>query len=428
MSKRNQTTYERKEYISESSSEESIEQRIKTAKNKITQKTRYSSPESSDTEYDDSESCETSTIYEESHDNSETNSSTSVETEESSIENDHKKINDSLIKNSKVSINETGEGTDLTDTCYKKIDNTYSIAKYLDLDIIVNRKTSFVNCSNMIRTIGLKIGKKKLFAEWKRTDIAKEFYTYVAKIENISVNDLFKIVNGGRNITISGTYCHPLLVPTIASWMSPPFGIMATRIVNEYSNMHTLKLKDKLIKDKDNTIDELNISVKKVIRQNNGLKQQVRDLMSTTNTVLGHTTKMKKTLDIVANDRVIHTGKMNDESVVYIMRTNDIPVRDKKTKKYNKVYGYGVIRIAKKSLKSALSKFKENYPNMEIIKKIKYTPNSINLWTRIRDELRQRGKIEGPGCKFNLINNFSESRMIRCVETIHDERLNIENM
>jgi len=114
--------------------------------------------------------------------------------------------------------------------------------------------------------------------------------------------------------------------------------------------------------------------------------------------------------------------------VVYILRTNDIPVRDKKTKKYSKVYGYGVIRIVRKSLKAALSKFRERYPNIEIIKRIKYTPNSINLWTRVRDELRQRRKIEGPGCKFNLVNGFSESRMIQYVEKIHNERLNTENI
>jgi len=349
-----------------------------------------------------------------------------------------------------VSINEIGDGTDLTDTCYKKIDDTYSLAKYLDLDIIVNMKTLHVNCSKMIQTIGLKIGKHKLFADWKKTATANEFCNCVAKIENISVDDLFETINGGgKMVHVSGTYCHPLLVSTIASWASPLFGIMAARIINEFSNMRILKLKDRLLKGKDDKIDELNISMKKMLRsnkgltqqnisildkndgltqQNDGLRQQLHDLMNKTNTVLDHTTKIQKTLDIAVNDRVVHTGKMNDESVVYIIRTNDIPVRDKKTKKYNKVYGYGVIRIARKSLNAALSKFRERYPNMEIIKKIKYTPNSINLWTRIRDKLRLHRKIEGPGCKFNLINNFSETRMIRYVEKIHDERLNTKNI
>src|SRR6202020_3001434 len=33
---------------------------------------------------------------------------------------------------------------------------------------------------------------------------------------------------------ISGTYAHPLLIPSIAGWISPEFQIKANRVVNEY--------------------------------------------------------------------------------------------------------------------------------------------------------------------------------------------------
>lgn len=60
---------------------------------------------------------------------------------------------------------------------------------------------------------------------------------------------------------------------------------------------------------------------------------------------------------------------------------------------------------------------------MRVIFKIEYTPNSINLWTRVRDDLKKRGNIEVKGSNFNLLGDYTEKRMLRAVQRTHDERL-----
>ena len=36
------------------------------------------------------------------------------------------------------------------------------------------------------------------------------------------------------SVLISGTYCHPFLIPHIACWVSPDFALKVSEIVNRY--------------------------------------------------------------------------------------------------------------------------------------------------------------------------------------------------
>jgi len=350
-----------------------------------------------------------------------------------------------LLKTNKVTTDDTGYGTDITDTCYEDIDETYSRAKFLDLDVVIDKNTSYVNCSKMIRTICEQIGKDKDFYDWKQNVASKEYCKCVSKTEKIPECELFKGIRGSKNALISGTYCHPLLVSNIAGWVSPLFGVMAARIINEFANKQVRKI----IREKDSEIAVLHTSVNKLSRQvddlinasnnvlsgNEVLKQQNKkvlrgneELKHQNKKVLRDTKKIKNTLDFVVHDRVVHTGKRNDEAVFYIGKNNDKPKKLKKGEKPEKIYEYCTFRVARKSLNSSLSKYRDDHPNMRIIKKIDYTPNSINLWTRIRDDLRNQRKISGTSRSFNLIGNFTQSDMLAYVEDKHNERLRTTNI
>ena len=357
-----------------------------------------------------------------------------------------------LLKTNKVTTDDTGYGIDITDTCYEDIDETYSRAKFLNLDVVIDKNTSYVNCSKMIRTICGQIGKDKDFFEWKRNILSKELCKCVSQTEKILEEDLFNQVNGGKKTIISGTYCHPLLVPNIAGWVSPLFGVMVARIINEFANKHSRTI----IREINAENAELRVSVNKLLYKNDSLTQKVNDLINTSNSVLSgnedlkrqnkkvlrgnkdlkiqndkvlrNTKKIKNTLDVVVHDRVVHTGKRNDEAVFYIGKNNDKPKKLKKGEKPEKIYEYCTFRVARKSLKASLSKYREKHPHMRIIKKIEYTPNSINLWTRIRDDLRCQRNIEGRSCSFNLLGDFTEVEMLDYVEEKHNERLHTTNV
>jgi hypothetical protein len=81
----------------------------------------------------------------------------------------------------------------------------------------------------------------------------------------------------------------------------------------------------------------------------------------------------------------------------------------------------------KKSYKNRLIDHKERHPEMEIIMKINYSPNAMNLWNRVKTKLG-RNKIIVSGCKFNLEDKYSENKLIRDIKNIHNERLNVDDI
>ena len=267
----------------------------------------------------------------------------------------------------------------------------------------------------MCQLISEETGSKKPLGHWKQNNSANESIDEVSSSCGIPHDDLMFVITGGKLPEIRGTYCHPDLVPQIAQWASPKFAIRVSRIVNEYLSKEAKDAKDRLLQKKDDKIDKL-------LHNNKQLKKQLDELMIDTKEVLTNTKVIKTKLNTITNDRVIKTGKRSDESVMYIVENND------KQKKGVKRYSYGVILTARKSINSTLSNYKIKHPKMKIIKKINYTPNSINLWTRIRNNLKKRNKISGTGCKFNLCDDFSERRLIKYIEKIHNERLDTETI
>ena len=62
--------------------------------------------------------------------------------------------------------------------------------------------------------------------------------------------------------------------------------------------------------------------------------------------------------------------------------------------------------------------------------KISYSPNSINLWTRIKKKLGtgKSKKIIFDNCKFNLKRGYNEEQLLVDIKNIHDKRLNNEDI
>jgi hypothetical protein len=73
---------------------------------------------------------------------------------------------------------------------------------------------------------------------------------------------------------LRGTYAHPLLVPHIASWISPEFAFKVSRIVND----HLVREYREQIRVKDTRIDELMRKVDRLtsinLNQTSILKEQ----------------------------------------------------------------------------------------------------------------------------------------------------------
>ena len=130
---------------------------------------------------------------------------------------------------------------------YEKIDETYSWAKYGDFDVITIMKGEY---SGYINASKLCSNGKKEFKNWSSNSGNKNL---IKEFEELSKNIFYspkKYTYYCSNHGVKrGTYVHPDLIPHIAMWISPRFGLMVSFIIKEWrkqSEQNDMKYMDEL--------------------------------------------------------------------------------------------------------------------------------------------------------------------------------------
>ena len=109
---------------------------------------------------------------------------------------------------------------------------------------------------------------------------------------------------------VRGTYVHSLLIPHIASWISPTFAIKVSEIVNNFmikEYRDSIKQKEIIISQKDDKIDNLEKILKNIEKQNKNMEKQNKIANEKLDTVLNDNAK-------IMNDNII-THKKLDKTV-----------------------------------------------------------------------------------------------------------------
>jgi len=194
----------------------------------------------------------------------------------------------------------------------------------------------------------------------------------------------------------------------------------------KYYNDYQNKLKEKYIiklqlKDeirqiideaKDNKLDLLQADIKELLVENKDMKKileanQIK-LDRTFDRLVGAHNEIrdiKDKLDTATDDRVVKPKNKATLEYLLILKTND----------FSENYKYYCVRCQKRAIPQRLAE-KENYHE---IKRIGYTPNSINLYNRIKEDLAN--KLDHRGNRFNL-KDISESRFLKKLDKINEQR------
>lgn len=326
------------------------------------------------------------------------------------------------FKNTKIS----ASSSKIASISFKEINENYSLGKYGDFNIIIMKSNGYINATKLCNDATSESEKQKPFRNWKVNTSAKEIMNKISEIVGCSVNDL-SIVIGNDQPKVRGTYVHPNLIPSIASWASPEFAVHVSLIVNKYVIRKAIKEQEKIIEKKDNKIDKLSEKVdtliennKELLNKNRKMDNRIKRLSKKNNKMFEQNEEILAKVDVIKNDRVVSTGNKNDDHTLAIIANNDDP------EEYDEdetIYAYRVIRIRNQSFKTHLSLYKDRHPNMQIIMKINYSPNAMNLWVRIRQRLElERKKIIISHCSFNLKDGYSERRLMADIAKIHNER------
>jgi HEPN domain-containing protein len=302
---------------------------------------------------------------------------------------------------------------------FEDINDDYSWGNYGDFKVIVMKSNGYINATELCKNATTKTGSKKGFREWKRTinslSIIKIIHMYVG----IPTDYLLIKISTGQNAT-RGTYAHPDLIPHIASWASTEFAYKVSKIINQYYIDIEIERKDKLIKKKNDKIDELSNKIDKLLHKNDKINHKLKRLLTKNDDLYDKNEEILNKINEISNNEVVLTGNENDEHKLIIIKNNDDP------DDYDDdalIYEYQALRVMKKSINKRIIDHQSRHENMEILMTIDYSPNSMNLWHRIKTKLGNK-KIIIDNCKFKLKKRYTEGRLIDDIKEIHQERYN----
>jgi hypothetical protein len=316
------------------------------------------------------------------------------------------------VPNKTTTIPRKNDGTDIRDISFRPISDKFSWGNYGGFKVILN-EDGYINATNMSQTINGKTGGNKQFRGWKRNASSQEFIDEVSSSTGYSEDKLFVVISGGKKEVLRGTYVHPLLVPHIAAWVSPKFGVKISTIVNEYFIKEEQTKQRRLLNEKDDKIDELNSNVKKLLENNNKLldkndnmDKRIKRLFKKNDDIYDQNNEIKDKIDTIANDRVVSSLR-NGDTHQYIIINNNVDPDEYGEDEIP--YDYYVMRLMKKNVKTRLNDHKHRYPYAEVVLIISYTPNSMNLNHRIRAGLNDKRIFSGN--YFYRADGYSERRM-----------------
>ena len=262
---------------------------------------------------------------------------------------------------------------------FEHIDDKYAYGKYSDFTVIIMKENRYINATKLCKEYN------KELSNWKQNKGSLELIEEVEKEISINgypriENKSFIIIKGGNNQLICGTYVHELLIPHIASWISPRFGIMVSKIINNHivnEYIKTLKEKDTSIKERDDKIEEL--------------------------------IKLMKESDMKAEKR---TKKIID-------KLEDTHLKSKKKQIDYRYYG---VRGQPNYVNRKSNKKITEDKYIEILR-INNVANAVNLWNRLKEQLSE--SVDYCGNEMNLID-INEIEFINIIKDIYEKRKYIE--
>jgi KilA-N domain/Zinc finger, C2H2 type len=136
----------------------------------------------------------------------------------------------------------------LSKLAFEQIKDNYWYATYGPFRVVMDRSNGYINVTKLCSAEG------KNYCDWSRLKGNNQLITllqYRLQLQNSNVtlpdgdqqicglpsSTSISVKTGNNTPTdqvISGTYCHPELIPHIAFWISPEFALSISIVINEY--------------------------------------------------------------------------------------------------------------------------------------------------------------------------------------------------
>ena len=326
----------------------------------------------------------------------------------------------------------------LSNIAFEDITDDYCYGNYGEFKVIMMKKNGYINATKMCQDISEQIKVSKPYKIWLQNKTANELVNCISSMVGIPTTELVIVIKGGCNQQLWGTYVHPDLIPHIASWGSPKFAVKVSRIVNKYINKKELRKKEHTIAKQSDKIDELmkklDIQAEEATKRAEETKQRDEIQSAKIDKLLDKNKKISKKLTVIkeqnqdlsqqndelldkvttiAEDRVVKTETSDDSHMFVVMKDETSDPKER----------YYAIRVKRKIIKPTIKRYKNTHPDAIILLEIKYNPNSINLYDRIKSNLKD--KLRFKLNNFGLKKNYSEKEMIEDINNINEEKMEV---
>ena len=182
---------------------------------------------------------------------------------------------------------------------FTPITDRFGYGKYLDLEIVIDSDTGYINASKLCQ-----LGGKKL-KNWLRLDSAKELMDYAGSnggsdLSHHSVsyeikNENIMGISKSDQDAITGTYFHRKLIVHIAQWISCKFAMKVSDIIDDYVSRENNRMIRELKGENKTLLDR----VDDLTKQNNELLVATRTIIDMNHSQNNTLAKQDKKLDML---------------------------------------------------------------------------------------------------------------------------------
>ena len=269
--------------------------------------------------------------------------------------------------------------------CFSQIRGEFHYAQYGEFIVIMDKTNGYINGSKLC----VDGGKK--FCHWNETKMAKELIKalqehlfhlvlcdedaddpWTSNYCPITGHVCKQVLTSNQteeDKQIAGTYCHPLLVPHIACWVSPSFAlkvgsIISSFIVNEWKGKLDVakRLQQDLEMEVQSLQNDVNIWHDCAIERAEMLEVK-REVVSELEEVVAKKTNKQRECSSSHSFALI---KLNEENACFLP--------------------YYVIECQRVKMTSSINKLHRKHPRAEVIFQQSKVPNAINLYKRLKAE------------------------------------------
>jgi len=282
----------------------------------------------------------------------------------------------------------------LSDICFEQIQNNYWFGAYGAFKLVLMKDCGWVNATKLCNDGG------KLFKNWIRLDNTKELIKAVQN-ENGYQSEVIKYVQTEniqeKDRNISGTYCHPYLIPHLATWISAEFALKVSKIINTYM---VREYQEKIAiteKEKQSLLTALLTRNEEKAALEGDLHLALQDLRNKADRLiqvemaLQQAKQVKEVADRAIEILIQEKQTAQNETQFLLQKGNQEIKRWSQEnalavihKNNMDEYPYYALRTQNRKIKKSLRRLQQRYPNLTLIFMTNYIPNGINLYHQLR--------------------------------------------